>query len=173
MAAALLSALVAVPQSAHAAGTCYPVSSHFAGEYYANPANWGCATSPEYRYLNGSFQEFTKGEMVWSPSQGTNMVVSARRYGTPQQGFLFHWGPSDPYNYDAWLTRVTYNGNLLFQKECTAGVWGSGCGRTIGGLYVPYAGKGHYRIITEGCDVSWTGSHTCRQGWTIPVDIFL
>jgi hypothetical protein len=30
---------------------------------------------------------------------------------------------------------------------------------------------GFYHYIVEGCDVSWTGSHTCRQGWTFPIDV--
>jgi hypothetical protein len=151
---------------------CYPVAAHFINRYNQNPGGWGCATTPEYNYLNGTYQEFTNGEMDFSPSQGTSMVVSGLRYA---YGIYFQFGPSDPFNYDSWLIRITQVGGGTTQLECGAGSndgLGNYCDRSNGADHLGTANTGHYQIITEGCDISWTGSHTCRQGWTIPVDIY-
>jgi hypothetical protein len=149
---------------------CYAVAAHFAARYSENQAGWGCATSPEYTYQNGTYQEFSNGEMDWSPSQGGSMVVSGMKYAG---GIWYRFGFSDPFNYDSWLLRITHNGVTAPQLECYAGSnsFGGYCTRTSGGVNFALAGPGHYQIIVEGCDVSGTGSHTCRQGWTIPVDL--
>jgi hypothetical protein len=156
--------------------TCYPVAGHFASRWYQDSNRYGCATSPEYPYLNGTYQEFVNGEMDWSPSQGANMVLSGTRYGYWDDwgfhtGITFQFGQSDPFNYDSWLIRLDRNGVNLGQWECGPGVTViSTCGRTGGFFGWAPVGPGHYRIIIEGCDVGG-GGHTCRQGWTIPVDL--
>ncbi|BBA96254.1 hypothetical protein RVR_1465 [Actinacidiphila reveromycinica] len=152
--------------------TCYAVSGHFISRYNQNPGGWGCAVTPEYAYLDGTYQEFANGEMDWSPSQGGNMVVSGLRY---PGGIYFQFGPSDPFNYDAWLVRISQEGGGTFQPECSSGSndgQGNYCDRSNGAVHLGTTSTGHWQIITEGCDVSWTGSHTCRQSWTIPVDIW-
>lgn len=194
--ATLLAALVALPQESHAAArgpdarpaaksqphavakpqvVCQAIFSYFLERYYENPAGWGCATDIPRNYGNGVYQAFVGGEMDWSPSQGINMVVSGLRTSNIADGIYFESGPSDGWNYDAWLVRITHDDRLIAQAECRAGfnngaVW---CNRTRQGGPIGYDGPGHYQIVTEGCDVSWTGSHTCTQGWTIPVDIWL
>jgi LGFP repeat len=161
--------------------TCYAVGTHFFDRWSQDQGGFGCAITPESSFQNGSFQEFERGEMDWSPSQGANMVASGKKYtysdGSGQHaGIIFQFGPSDPYNYDVWLIRTTVNGNYTGQPDC-----GSAqstptfmlCGRTGGWWYWTPAQPGHWQIVAEGCDVSWSGSHDCRQGWTIPVDLWL
>jgi hypothetical protein len=149
--------------------TCYAVAAHFLARYSEDQTGWGCATTPEYTYLNGTYQEFVNGEMDWSPSQGGNMVVSGMKAAG---GIWFRWGFSDPFNYDAWLLRGTHDGVTDTQFECSAGqnFYDGYCTRTSGGKNIALGGPGHYQIIVEGCDVGL--SHTCRQGWTIPVDLW-
>jgi hypothetical protein len=176
---ATVGALAATPSAGYAQPaaphTCYPVSGHFINRWNQSPSTYGCATSPEYPYLNGAYQEFEHGEMDWSPSQGGNMVVAGiiTHYWDDwgyHTGIMFQFGQSDPFNYDSWLIRIKYNGvNLGDQIECWAG-WG--CTRTSGIWNWGSLSPGHYQIITEGCDVN-AGGHTCNQQWTIPVDLYL
>jgi hypothetical protein len=151
---------------------CYAVASHFVARYSEDQAGWGCATTPEYSYQNGTYQEFVNGEMDWSPSQGGGMVVSGMKYAG---GIWYRFGYTDPFNYDSWLIRITHNGVTAPQLECYAGSnpYGGFCTRTSGGMSFGLAGPGHYQIIVEGCDVSGTGSHTCNQGWTLPMDLWV
>jgi hypothetical protein len=150
---------------------CVPVAARFLNRWNQNPGGYGCATSTEFPYANGTFQRFANGEMDWSPSQGPNMIVSGMKYTYwddygAHTGIYFAFGPSDPYNYDAWLIRTYFNGGYAGQAECR-------CNRTTGGYNWGNVGPGHYQFIVEGCDVDWTGSHTCRQGWTLPVDLLI
>jgi hypothetical protein len=152
---------------------CYPVGGHFYPRWNADRGGFGCATTPENPYGNGSYQEFEHGEMDWSPSQGGSMVVSGKKYqyvdqnGLWQNAIYFQFGVSDN-NYDSWLIRADYNGRNVAQVECWTNY---PCGRTAGGWTFAPVSFGHYSFITEGCDVS--GGHTCRQGWTLPVDIYV
>ncbi|WP_370947005.1 hypothetical protein AB5J62_05460 [Amycolatopsis sp. cg5] len=84
---------------------------------------------------------------------------------------LFQWGSTHEYNYDDWPLNVRYNGqDRGLDREYRVGLVG-GVGRSDGWLTVPTIGSGLYRVTVEGCDLSGTGSHTCRQGWTNPLYI--
>jgi hypothetical protein len=150
--------------------TCYPVAGRFAYRYN-HDSRYGCATSPERAFQNGTYQEFANGEMDWSPSQGSFMVVSALRYTYydsygPRTGIHFEFGSSSPKNYDSWLIRTYFNGQYAGQAEC----WATGpCDRLAGGWDWRPVQYGHYQFIVEGCDVS--SSHSCNEGWTLPVDL--
>jgi hypothetical protein len=154
---------------------CYAVGSHFVNRYWQNSVGWGCATTPEYTYGNGRYQKFTHGEMDWSPSQGAEMVVSGmtRMDGYGNVFIDFQFGSSLHWNYDSWLVRAYHDGVALPQVECFAGSNGplGYCSRTDGLEHIGPVSPGNWWIVIEGCDVSWTGSHTCDQGWTIPVDV--
>jgi uncharacterized protein with LGFP repeats len=153
--------------------TCdFAVGPHFQARYNEHPNEYGCPFNNENSPpgVPGSYQNFVNGQMAWSPPQGANMVVSGFRFtywdsSGSHIGIRIQYGSSLPYNYDAWLIRVSKDGTYLGQHECTAG--GNECGRTDG-VYFYYPSGGLIQFMIEGCDVN-LGSHTCRQGWTIPI----
>lgn len=162
--------------AARAAGTqavCVPTAGRFYNRWQQDPGGYGCAVGYESSTGNGTYQNFERGQMVWSPSQGGGMIVSGRwyTYWTDwglRYGAYFVWGQSDPFNYDSWLVRLDRNSANLGQWECWATL---GCTRTNGGWAFSDLAPGYaYRFVVEGCDVG--SSHTCRQGWTIPVWIW-
>lgn len=70
------------------------------------------------------------------------------------------FGPS------AWLWLVAPLS--VVQWECRTN--GGFCSRSQGWWNLdPALDAGYYGFTVEGCDVSWTGAHTCNQGWTNPV----
>jgi hypothetical protein len=153
--------------------TCdIPVGPHFQNRYNENPNAYGCPLNYENspQGVPGSYQNFANGQMAWSPPQGANMVVSGYRFTYwnstgSHTAIRIQYGSSLAYNYDAWLIRISKDGNFVEQYECTAG--SAGCGRTDG-FYYNYPNGGLLQFVVEGCDVGSSG-HTCRQGWTIPI----
>jgi hypothetical protein len=173
---AQLAAAQSVKAQPGAPGGCYPVYWKFVGRYNQDPSAYGCASGWEFSRDGGMVQDFTNGQMVWSPRQGNEMIISAyhRTYWTDtglQHGISLIWNTSHPYNYDTWLIRNDYNGNFAGQAECVANTWLSFCGRESGSRGWNNVKPGLYRFIIEGCDYhGW--SHTCTQGWTNPLWIW-
>jgi hypothetical protein len=177
--------LAAVGQPATAAahaqpgapGGCYPVYWRFVNRYNQSPSSFGCAAGWEFARDGGMVQDFTYGQMVWSPRQGNDMIVSAfhTTYWTDtglQHGITLRWNTSSPFNYDRWLIRTDYNGAYARQLECTANGFLSFCDRYGGTSGTSPAAPGLYRFVVEGCDYgAWSG-HTCNQGWTNPLWIW-
>ncbi|WP_158884652.1 hypothetical protein [Amycolatopsis anabasis] len=129
--------------------------------------SFGCPTGSAFAYGNGSYQWFENGAMVFSPSQGTNMVTSAFRVGGT--GIRFEWGVSDPFNYVDWLVNIRRDGqDIGGDQECDLTQGAGWCGRFSGITSWGNLRPGEYRIVVEGCDLG-SGGHTCRQGWTLPV----
>jgi len=131
----------------------------------------GCPTTDEMDVAEGSgrIQYFQNGVITWSPNTGPASVQALWR----QNGELrFTWGPTNPLNYDRWLLNVRRNGqDVGLDREFISYDTGQ-VGRYGGGITVPTAGAGYYRVTVEGCDYS-SGSHTCRQGWTNPLYLSL
>lgn len=159
------------------AAACYPVSWRFVNRWNQNPGDYGCATSQEYQTYNGGFgQNFVNGQIKASPMQGANMIVSGwkRQYWTDtglHNAFTFRWGVSNPFNYDTWLIRTHHNGVYTGQRECAVGVWLNSCDRTSGSQGWAPVAPGWHSITVEGCD-GYVGL-TCRQGWTVAVDLLV
>ncbi|MGC0421952.1 LGFP repeat-containing protein [Embleya sp. AB8] len=161
----------ATPSSAAACGYSVPQPLWARwNQFGSEGGSFGCPTTGAYNVGNGLYQQFERGTIAWSPSQGTNMVVSAQRWGS---GLRFDWGLSDPFNYNDWLINITRDGNNINgDQECIAHGGGSGdCGRYDGTTYWYNLTPGQYRISVEGCDIGFR--RPCRQGWTIPVYVGL
>lgn len=159
---------VAPAAPAASAGTGCRVEPYgLIGERYARlggAATFGCAERPEYDvYQNsvwvGRRQTFGRGQIAWSPSQGSTMVVAAWRVGVYVH---FHWGPTNPFSYDKFLVRGEYTN--IPGKWFQATVRGGTGGQVKYGL--PW--EDHLRFVVEGCDNTAGGSR-CRQSWTIGV----
>jgi hypothetical protein len=101
------------------------------------------------------------------------MVVSAFR--TNGRDISFQWGWSEPFTYNDWLFVSKLNGREEFSDECNYDT------RHCNPLYSDGGetgwsnlNPGRHTIQVEGCDLrSWPGGHTCRQSWTLPLDIWL
>ncbi|MEU0095567.1 hypothetical protein [Kribbella sp. NPDC006257] len=136
---------------------------------------FGCSTSDVFAYAGGTYQWFANGSMAWSPRQSGDqqrMVTSVYSSGG---NATFQFGSSLGYNYDAWLLTIeSWDGqqthNIGRDQECGEHVGGVlFCGRDWGFAGWNGLPPGEYKITVEGCDISWTGSHDCKQGFTVPV----
>ncbi|MHA5048461.1 LGFP repeat-containing protein [Streptomyces sp. SD15] len=164
--AAALTGTVPAAADFSAAGECKPVSRN---EYIADRwddlggANgWlGCPVATTKNVTvggvwKGKRQTFENGQITWSPSQGTQMVIAAWEW----RGYAFaDWGTTAPYSYDRFLLRhySSYEPRGE-QRELRGG--------TSGRAWVQKHTSGSYRFIVEGCDKGTFGL-TCRQGWTL------
>ncbi len=150
------------------------------GRWQQQQTALGCAIAPIAPTYDGQFQNFERGQIVWSPGQGNDMIISGYRgkYWDDQgEHFLmsFYWNTSHPFDYEKWLIRLDRDDNAnLGQWECVVGPFNP-CSPTSGGavygkdLSLP----GHsYQFRVEGCDYSWPGGHDCPRSWTIPVWIW-
>lgn len=148
----------------------YAVYAKFVERWNKWGFRFGCPTGNSFFYGNGVYQWFQYGSMVWSPSQGDNMVASAFKLNG--RDVYFQWGWSNPFHYNDWLFNSKYEGSEEFADECHADkrhcnpLYNNGGEIGWGNLR---AGK--HSIQVEGCDLG--SSHTCRQGWTLPLDIWL
>jgi hypothetical protein len=154
---------------------CYPVFWRFVGRYNQSPSEYGCAVGWEFARDGGMVQDFVNGQMVWSPRQGNDMIVSAWHSTYWTDAGLRHsvnvrWNTSSPFNYDSWLVRTDYNNVYVGQAECRANTWFSLCDRYGGLMGWNAVNPGLYRLVIEGCDGQST--HTCRQSWTNPLWIW-
>jgi hypothetical protein len=126
----------------------------------------GCPTGPVVANGGGTSQTFQKGQIVASPPQGGGLTVAFYQQGAQ---LALSWGDTFPFNYDKFIVRV--NG-------AQADITNTDGSKMSGGTAVfPYAPTDPaptpnttYTAIIEGCDVS-LGSSTCRQGWTVPVQL--
>lgn len=157
---------VVVPPQAFTSKICnVEVSGLFAAAWNANPKHYGCPVGPERNNPEGTgrVQNFEHGQMVTSPSTGTDSGVYAYVDGDT---IYVDGGPTDPYGYGHFLIRFDKDGVNLFQEDLMQPDPDS--------KYLAYkrAGltPGRYRIVFEGCDHSW-GPSTCRQGWSDPLYI--
>ncbi|MBO3744748.1 hypothetical protein J5X84_01620 [Streptosporangiaceae bacterium NEAU-GS5] len=131
-------------------------------------ATLGCPVMAEYDVYRssqwaGRRQSFNRGQVAWSPGQGSTMTVAAWKGG---HYVYFSWGPTSPFSYDKFLVRayLANDPNMWAQATFNGGTGG----QIRWGISGP-ALENKMRFIVEGCD-NGTFSSTCRQGWTIPVD---
>lgn len=128
----------------------------------------GCALEQEHNVpgRNGRAQQFANGGIVWSPDQGSAMILAAYQWS---HQINIEWGPTNPFSYNKYIVRWDRDGDNIGQQDVLPGSETTGGGHTIGGL----PGPGRYDIVVEGCDYDpWSGS-TCRQGWTVPATVFV
>ncbi|MGW0518593.1 LGFP repeat-containing protein [Crossiella sp. NPDC003009] len=128
----------------------------------------GCPTGQEQDVpgRRGRKQSFDRGEVVWSPDQGPNLVVSAYRV---HNDVTVDWGPTnDPWNYDGFLIGWFHNGLSRVED-----VYGGP--RTWGTFTMPLTrGAGRYDFTVTGCDkLPGQSGHKCDQGAAIPVSVTL
>lgn len=127
----------------------------------------GCAAEQEHDVAgrHGRAQQFAHGGIVWSPDQGSGMILAAYQSG---HVINIQWGPTNPFSYNKYIVRWDRNGGNIGQQDVLPGSVTTGGGYTIG-----LPGPGRYDVVVEGCDYDpWSGS-TCRQGWTIPATVFV
>lgn len=160
------------PAAQPAAVTCAITSVGLIGDRWqalnAGAGPLGCPTGPEQDVpgRRGRKQSFERGEVVWSPDQGPNLVVSAYRV---HNDLTLDWGPTnEPWNYDGFLIGWAHNG-LTRTEEVFGGP------RTWGTFTMPLTrGPGRYEFTVTGCDgAAGSGNYTCRQGAAIPVGVTL
>lgn len=138
-------------------------------------SDFGIATSDEYDVnlpwgSPGRARDFANGQIVFSPRQGTAMLVSAFAKGNL---IVFEWGMSDPFHYDSWIVRWSVAGGAPIapnaQEDVPLNVRGRG--RNYGFFHTGYPdnviGTDGKRVgvsfIVEGYDGE------ARQGWTCPI----
>ncbi len=159
------------------ASSCVPTAGVFYDRWAQRPygnGGYGCAIAPLTPTSYGYYQNFANGQMVLSaPNQGTTMIVSGLHStyqdDTGQHTRIdFQWGDTAPYSYNDWLIRLDRNNVNQGQWECASG--GTLCTATTGiwGFAYLIAPGNSYQFTVEGCDFNGI-SHTCNQGWTIPV----
>ncbi|MCK2238762.1 MULTISPECIES: LGFP repeat-containing protein [unclassified Crossiella] len=128
----------------------------------------GCPTGPEQDVpgRRGRKQSFERGEVVWSPDQGPNLVVSAYRV---HNDVTVDWGPTnDPWSYDGFLISWFHQGLSRVED-----VYGGP--RTWGTFTMPLTrGPGRYDFTVTGCDKRpGQSGFKCSQGAAIPVSVTL
>jgi hypothetical protein len=134
----------------------------------------GCPTGPEQALPPGNpgrQQFFRNGHVIVSPNQGSHMVTAAYRQGNRA---TFTWGYTNPFSYDLFQVR--------WATTTEAGVWrhpnrqtelkdADGGHRQSGSWFLDRtsATPTTFSFQVQGCDRSFTGATTCRQGFTYPV----
>ncbi len=127
---------------------------------------FGCPITDEAELQEGDgrFQNFERGEILWSRPQ---KMVMAAFYKHASNDIAVEWSISDQFTYDFFNVRWDKDGH-------NQGQWGvqhddPNASRTGGNWTVPTNGFGKYRIVIEGCDGHLIGSSTCRQGFSAPI----
>ncbi len=129
----------------------------------------GCPNSPEGNHPDGGggrYQTFVYGAMAYSPGTGPNSV----QIGYSGAGGLgLNWSTTEPFTYNKFVVRYDRDGANVGQDDIgqqsipnNAGSWAWG---NVNGPLVP----GLYRLVVEGCDVTWDGGNKCLQGFSLPV----
>ncbi|MFD1050569.1 hypothetical protein ACFQ1S_36105 [Kibdelosporangium lantanae] len=91
--------------------------------------------------------------------------------GNPRSKLAFTW-QTPGMHYDRWLLNVRVNGqDRGLDREYLYG-W-LGIGRDVGVVFPDRDGPGLYRLAVEGCDTTTGGGHSCKQGFTNPVFIYV
>ncbi|WP_433269042.1 hypothetical protein ACQPZF_05850 [Actinosynnema sp. CS-041913] len=165
----------AIAQASSPDSSCVSIDNLFLSRWQQKTWAYGCAISPLAPTYNGLYQNFERGQMVWSPSQGRGMIVSGwwTRFGEQGNRFRldFQWGTTDPDSYNKWLVRLDIDDRAnLGQWDCYTG--GTECGNTAGyyGFGQDFVTPGHsYQFRVEGCHYSPITGHNCPRSWAIPV----
>jgi hypothetical protein len=138
----------------------------------------GCPTGPEKDLPGanrGRQQFFRSGHVVLSPGQGAHMVTVAYRQGVR---VVFTWSYTNPYSYDLfqvrWGTTVvpgvwSWPSSQTELKDADGGHRQSGSWS----LARTTADPEMFSFQVQGCDRTFYGSTTCRQGWTYPVHVLV
>ncbi|MCI0391458.1 MAG: hypothetical protein MOB07_22175 [Acidobacteria bacterium] len=124
----------------------------------------GCPNTPEtpVEGSNGRKMVFQNGEIVWSPSQGTNMMVAGYQQ---EDNIIINWGDTSPFNYEKFIVRWDRNGQNMGQADVDSYIE-----PTNGFFRIQNPLPGIYSISVEGCNEDITGSD-CPQKWTIPISV--
>ncbi|MFF4834313.1 hypothetical protein [Streptomyces sp. NPDC001315] len=143
-----------------------PVTNNLIHQRWSNLGGgdgWmGCPTgNTKDVYVNnvykGKRQYFDNGNITTSRAQGPEMVVAAWEYN----GYAyFNWGTTAPFHYDLFQIRYTSAADPY-------GRLGQVGGGTSGRIRVQKQTTGDYTFRVRGCDKSYFGGLTCRQGWTL------
>ncbi|GAA3838100.1 hypothetical protein GCM10022243_00690 [Saccharothrix violaceirubra] len=181
--AMLLITIVAVPAEGAARGVlvdngCVGVSGIFDPRWKMHPHTYGCAISPLWVTYDGRYQNFERGQMVWSPGKGDYMVISGwwssfAYGGTTSFKLDLEWGTSAPFAYERWHIRLDRDNQLGLAEGTCFVVAGSRCHPTSGSasftdtvLWPGAIAPGHsYQLKVRGCH----SHYDCPEGWTIPV----
>ncbi|GII96060.1 LGFP repeat-containing protein [Sinosporangium siamense] len=144
---------------------------------------FGCPTTREFGIpgVRGSWQEFRNGKIVWSPNQGPNLLLSMHRR---DRQVVFRWSTTAPFNYDFFLVRWSRAWGFPVSPDQQVKVTGGS--RTGGRLTVdfprgePGVGRSSsdgktagFAFKVEGCDGTFFGRSSCRQGWSLPISMRL
>lgn len=164
---------VATPAVANASTACGYDYYGLIGDYYNRfggpTGQFGCPTENEHDVAEGRgrVQTFQRGQITWSPNQGSATIVSAY-YSGPGTRILLRW-ETPGMHYDSWFLNVRVNGqDKGLDREY---FWGTNIGPDWGVVNPDFNGSGMYRLTVEGCDR--VNGHTCKQGWTNPLYIWV
>jgi hypothetical protein len=129
-------------------------------KYYVWP-RIGCAINDEHDVpgRRGRIQDFTFGQIVWSPDQAPKMTVWTIK---DKNRIHVRWNTNDQYSYDRYIIRWDRDGQNVGQKDIS--------GSTEGWWDFQFNEPGWYSFIVEGCDNGTFGSK-CRHDWTTPVGV--
>ncbi|GAB2667820.1 LGFP repeat-containing protein [Nocardia goodfellowii] len=109
------------------------------------------ADMAERNRIASRYQPFENGQIVWSPAQGSGMTVAVYGYGNK---IHVEWGDTTPFYYQKFI--VSVDGN---QTDINSSGRDGHTERTTT--------PGTHRVVVEGCDSK------CRQGWTVPVEVYV
>src|ERR1700730_5490640 len=123
----------------------------------------GSPTGPEVSVpgRSGRQMPFEHGEIVFSPDQGSAMLVAAYQQ---DDNLIVNWSDTAPFNYDKFIVRWDLEGVNVGQFDVDSYI-----DRTNGFSRIRPLLPGRYTVMVEGCDIG-TGGSTCRQGFTVPVN---
>ncbi|MGW0523555.1 LGFP repeat-containing protein [Crossiella sp. NPDC003009] len=78
-------------------------------EMGAEMGRMGCPIEPETAVAgrNGRRQVFERGELVWSPDQGANLVVAV---ASVAEQLYVEWGPTNPHGHDQFVVHIEQHG---------------------------------------------------------------
>ncbi len=105
---------------------------------------------------------FENGEVVWSPAQGSRMVVAGYQQ---DDNLILNWGDTAPFDYDKFIVRWDRDGRNIGQADVSEYI-----DRTNGFFRIQAPLPARYSLVVEGCNTGVGGSN-CAEGWTVPVDV--
>jgi len=127
----------------------------------------GCPTGPAAGIprRSGEILHFDHGSIAFSPDQGEALTIAAQFDGSH---IVVEWGETWPFSYDKFLVRISRDGTFLQQYEVSSSTDGNW-------TYTPSDRSidRKYSVEVEGCDFDPVFGSTCRQQWTIPVDVLV
>ncbi|MER7362182.1 hypothetical protein AB0L44_36510 [Nonomuraea wenchangensis] len=157
----------AIAAPAHASGGCAITPYGLIGarwvELGGENGKLGCPTTQETDiYMNGvgwagRRQSFVRGQMAWSPKNGSKLVVAA--YSKDGYAY-FDWKPTDRF-WDKFLVRWTSAADPNGRQE-------DFIGGNRGKAWTRLRTNSGYRWNVKGCDTGVFGS-SCQRYWTVSV----